>query len=148
MKQEVMAQNDATRASLQALIRTLADRDFARDLGDGWTVATALAHLAFWDRRGKLLLDRWSAGDPPPADMPEWYSDTLNDSLIDEWRALPPHEAARLAMEAATAIDATIAGLGDRVAAEIVSRNEESRLTRSKHRREHIEQIERCLAHR
>jgi len=146
MDQQIVADNDATRASLQSLIRTLADHDFARDLGDGWTVSTALAHLAFWDRRGKLLLERWQAGDVAPADMPEWYSDTLNNTLVDEWRAIPPHDAARLAIEAAVAIDAAIAGLEDRVTAEIMARDEAWRLTRSKHRREHIEQIERCLA--
>lgn len=148
MDQQIVADNYGTLASLKALIGTLEDRDFDRDLGEGWTVATAFAHLAFWDRRGKLLLERWQAGDVVPADMPDWYSDTLNDSLVDEWRAIPRHEAARLAIEAATAIDATIAALDDRVAAEIIARGETWRLTRSNHRREHIEQIERCLEHR
>ncbi len=147
MEQRIVAENDATRASLQALIRTLADYDFARDLGDGWTVATALAHLAFWDRRGRIVLEHWQAGEAPPVDEPAWYRDLPNDALLPEWQAIPAREAARLAVEAATAVDATIAGLEDRVTAEIMARDEAWRLTRSNHRREHIEQIERRLAH-
>jgi hypothetical protein len=148
MDKRIVADNDATRASLQSLIGTLAEQDFDRDMGEGWTVATAFAHLAFWDRRRKLLFERWQAGDVVPADMPDWFSDTLNDALVDEWRAIPRHEAARLAIEAATAIDAMIAALDDQVTGEIVARGETWRLTRSNHRREHIEQIERCLEHR
>ncbi len=147
MDKRIVADNDATRASLQSLIGTLADRDFARDLGDGWTVATAFAHLAFWDRQRRVLLEHWQAGEVPPADEPEWYSAALNDALLAEWKAIPAREAARLAVEAATAINATIAGLDDRVAAEIVARGEDWRFSRAGHRREHIEQIERCLAH-
>ncbi len=147
MDQQIVADNYGTLASLKSLIDTLADMDFDRDLGEGWTVATAFAHLAFWDRHGKLLIERWQAGDVVPADMPEWYSDTLNDALVDEWRVIPRHEAARLAIEAATAFDATIAALDDQVAAEIIARGETWRFTRSNHRREHIEQIERRLAH-
>ena len=34
----------------------------------GWTVAGVLAHLAFWDQRVVVLVDRWAdgRGTPPP----------------------------------------------------------------------------------
>jgi len=35
---------------LRQLVDRLDDRAMGRDLGEGWTVGVALAHLAFWDR--------------------------------------------------------------------------------------------------
>ena len=36
-------------AALGDLIASLSPEDLAADLGEGWTVPMALAHLAFWD---------------------------------------------------------------------------------------------------
>ena len=147
MDPELTAENEAQRARLAALVGELGDADLARSLGGGWTVATALAHLAFWDRRATLLLDLWARGQTPLADEPEWYgSDVLNQALLAEWLVLPPREAARLALEAAESVDRKIETLDAAVAAAISERGESWRLQRSTHRREHIEQIERALA--
>jgi uncharacterized damage-inducible protein DinB len=56
-----VAENDAQRARLRALVRRLTDEELARPMEAGWTVAGVLAHLAFWDQRIVALLDEWSA---------------------------------------------------------------------------------------
>ena len=109
-------------------------------------VATALAHLAFWDRRATLLLDLWARGQTPPADGPAWYgSDLLNQALLAEWLVLPPREAARLALEAAESVDRKVETFDAAVADAIIERGESWLLRRSAHRGEHLDQIERGL---
>lgn len=55
----LVEQNNASRARL----RTLAALDealYQLPVGDGdWRIGTALAHIAFWDRRALYLIDRW-----------------------------------------------------------------------------------------
>ena len=51
--------NDTERARLKALILKCSDADLARPMPDGWTVAGVLLHMAFWDQRIVVLLDKW-----------------------------------------------------------------------------------------
>jgi hypothetical protein len=144
MDRDFTSRNDEERQRLSDLLNRLTSEDLSRTLEAGWTISVVLAHLAFWDRRGHLLLDGWRRGLVPPL-TPSWYSDTLNDTLLPEWQALPPTETVRLAIEAAEAIDATIRTLEDGIVEEILRRDEGWRVNRWRHRREHIEQIERAL---
>lgn len=138
--------NAAARAQLTALLDRLTAADLERSLEDGWQVATALAHLAFWDRRAMLILERWQRGQPPPLDLPEWYdSDILNEAILPLWQALPPSEAARLARQSAAAVDQGVERTGESLAAAVMARDEAWLLQRYHHRREHIDQIEGML---
>ena len=49
-----VAENSRQRDRLKALVGRLSDGDLRRPLGEGWTVSTALAHMAFWDRRALI----------------------------------------------------------------------------------------------
>jgi hypothetical protein len=141
-----VARNTTARERLRALAARLSAAELGHSLGGRWTVAAALAHLAFWDRRAVLVLERWAAGQPPPPLGPAWHdADLLNDSLLAEWLALPPPVAVRLALEAAEAADATAAGAADALVAAIVARGEGWRLERFRHRQEHLDEIERLL---
>jgi len=153
MDQKVVAENDAARARLNALVAKLKDSDYERQVGRDWTVGTALAHLAYWDRRNRLLLEAWKRGNVPPDDGPEWYDDAQsdavldvqNDALLDEWRALSPQAVARLVSEAAAAADATVTKLDDGLADKVIAAGGIRRLARSQHRSEHIADIEKAL---
>jgi hypothetical protein len=138
--------NAAERAQLAALVARLGERELGLSLGGGWTVAVALAHLAFWDRRALLVLDRWERGKRPPAVESEWSGDeVINGALLAEWQALPPPEAVRLAIEAAHAVDARVARLDAGTLEAIVAGGESWLVRRALHRREHLDQIERAL---
>ncbi len=54
----VIAENTATRERLRALVPRIDDEELARPLGDGRTIATILGHVAFWDQRVLVLLER------------------------------------------------------------------------------------------
>jgi hypothetical protein len=97
---DLLAENEASHRQLAALVARLTDDDLARDVGGGWTVAMALAHLGFWDARAALLLERYAEG-APHHHIPEWYEGLFNEALEAQWRALEPRAAAEHAVAAA-----------------------------------------------
>ncbi len=141
MLQDIIAENRAQSERLASLAKSLQPADLERPLGGGWTVAMAFAHVAFWERRGRLLLRRWAEGHPLEDD-PDWYSPVLNGALEPEWRALPPSEALRLALDGVEAMDEEIASLPPVVVEAIVAGGQGWRVRRSNHRREHLDQVE------
>lgn len=140
-----LRENAAQRQRLGALVRRLSDEDLGRPLEGGWTVATLLAHLAFWDRRQLLLLQRWEREGvgPSPVDV-----DAVNEAVRALSAAIPPRAAAQLAVEAAEAVDRELEQLPPDLVAAIEAAGTVRALRRSMHRREHLDQIERALGTR
>ena len=143
MDQRYLELNREQRERLRRLVGQLNESDLARTTEAGWSVATLLAHVAFWDRLG---VARWDAFErtgqfPGPID-----ADLLNAACEAEWQALAPHQAARLAVEAAEAIDARIERLRPTAVEAARTAGRAVLLERSDHRREHLDQIERLLA--
>jgi hypothetical protein len=131
---------------LRRLVATLSADDLATDVGAGWTVATCLAHLAFWDR---WQVVRWrdaaAAGLPLPADVSDNVPDLANAALEATWRALPGETAAALALQAAAEIDALVAALPGASVDAAPAAGRVRLLDRSIHRLEHAAQIRRSL---
>ena len=102
--------NDLNRAFIERikkLAASLTDEEMQTRVGEHWTVAIALAHLAWWDRRVMYVLDR-SAQDGklfiPEIDI------FVNDLSLPLWAAIPPREAARIAIETSADLDARLEG--------------------------------------
>jgi len=51
--------NDAERKRLERFVSACSDADLQLPVAAGWTVGAVLAHVAFWDQRSALMLDRW-----------------------------------------------------------------------------------------
>ena len=103
MDRPFVAENTKERERLVSLVSRLTDEELSLPLGDGWTIAVALAHLAFWDQRSLFLFRKWKktgVAEPSPIDI-----DVTNDSLLSIWLALPPRAAANLAVTSAEEID-------------------------------------------
>jgi hypothetical protein len=143
-EQSISDANAEVTARLESLVSRLSDADLARDLGGGWTVAVALSHLAFWDRRVAYVLARWTDGGAPHVELDD---DVVNTALEALHLAVEPRSAARLAVEAAKSADAAIARVPDAIAAQLIAEDHAYLLRRSGHRGEHIEQIEAALQH-
>jgi len=140
--------NQTQLARLEELVKQLGDRELSRPLEAGWTVASVLAHLAFWDYRIVTLLEAWGAdgrGTPPPA-ISETSVDWINDAGKPLCLSLPPRVAARLAVEAAAAADQRVAALSDAALAANQAAGSPISVLRAEHRREHLDEIERALA--
>src|SRR5262249_61752566 len=93
-----VTENNHARARLRALVDRLSDGDLARPLEAGWTVGAVLAHLAFWDQRALLLIERWEKEGPHavPRSIDGKDVDWINDSAKALCLALAPRAAARL----------------------------------------------------
>jgi hypothetical protein len=139
-------QDHLERQRLEALLERLSDSDLARPLDDGWTVSATLAHLAFWDRRAALLVERWirEGRAPGPNDLIADI-DTINEAALPQWLAIAPRAAATEALAAAEAADRALDGASPALIEQIVAAGRPINPARAAHRREHIDQIERAL---
>jgi hypothetical protein len=139
-----VAENEAALRRLRSLVERLGDAELARPLPDGWTVAAALAHVAFWDQRVLSLLDRWERGETPrpmdPADV-----DWINEAGKPLCLGLSPRTAARLAVAIGDAVDRRLARLTDAQLAANDAAGAPIFLLRSRHRSVHLDEIERAL---
>jgi hypothetical protein len=141
-----IARNDAERARLRALVAGLTDADLARPMPAGWTVASVLAHVAFWDQRILVLLDRWEQSPSTvPRAINEADVDWVNDATKPLLLAMPPRQAAELTVAIAEAVDARVAALPDDLLARNKAAGSPLSMTRSVHREEHLDEIERAL---
>ncbi len=142
-----IAENDAQRVRLRALVDRLSDQELGRPLSVGWTVASVLAHLAFWDQRTLVLLERWERGGPGSAPRPINRDDVdwINDAAKAICLALHPRAAARLALATAEAADRKAEALSAELLAANVAAGNPINLLRAEHRREHLDEIERAL---
>jgi hypothetical protein len=128
-------------------LRRLADRldesALALKLPNGWTVAGALAHVAFWDRQRLCLLRRWAAGDWCSG---VYHGDLFNDTMQPLLERIPPRAAAEAAVRAAEEIDALLLQLPDELLAAAQARPDAPYLDRGAHRQYHLDQIDQALS--
>lgn len=142
VEKSIIEANNAVTAKLEALAERLTDADLVRDLGGGWHVSVAFAHLAFWDRRVEYVLTRWARDGVPHVELDD---DVINNAIEYQLVALEPRTALRLCIEAAKAADAAIAATPDDIAQQLIAEDHAYLLNRSGHRGEHIEQVEAVL---
>lgn len=136
------ASNDAERARLADLLSRLTDEDLIRPLPSGeWTVADTLGHLAFYDRRAQVLMEKFlrEGVSPAPYDF-----QSLNDALLPMLRRMAPRAIAEEALAAAEAADTAAARVSPELLADIETRNDVAP-DRWKHRKMHLDEIEAAL---
>jgi hypothetical protein len=135
-------QNREQLERLRNLVARLGDDDLMRELPDGWTVSDVLSHLAFYDRRAQILLERFAREGvfASPYDY-----DTINAALPHLTRRIPPRDAAAEALAAAEAADEAVSATPEALIGEIRRLNQ-VKLERAEHRRSHLDDIEAALA--
>ena len=136
-----LERNRASTNRIRALAGRLTDEEMQHPVGEHWTVAIALAHLAFWDRRVKYVLDNTERDGKlfiPEIDI------FVNDLSLPLWAAIPPRAAARIAIESAQALDTRLEGFPPALLEEINAYNERW-VVRALHRGEHLDQVEAAL---
>ena len=136
------AENDAERERLRSLVAGLRDEDLARPMPGGWTIASVLAHAAYWDARAIFWLDKWARGGEPSTDEPE-NVEAVNDSAKPLCLALSPRAAADLALRLAEESDRKVKALSDQMLAKIAAiGGPPFNLSRAIHRKEHLDDID------
>ncbi|MDO9334558.1 MAG: maleylpyruvate isomerase N-terminal domain-containing protein [Dehalococcoidales bacterium] len=142
MNRPFVAENTRERKRLRTLVSKMTDVELNLPLTEGWTIASALAHLAFWDQRALVLLRKWqkSGVAESPSD-----TDATNDALLPLCLAIAPRIAANLAVSSAETIDRELEKASPDLIKEIEGLGDEFRLYRSKHRKLHLDEIESAL---
>jgi hypothetical protein len=135
--------NKAARDRMRSLIEGMSDEELALPTVAGWTIASALAHVAFWDFRILYLLQHWKENEitPSPYDV-----DAINEAHKPLCLALAPRTAAMLALQAAEAIDSEIENTSDEWVEKIRAAKVQFKYERNEHRKYHLEEIERALS--
>jgi hypothetical protein len=134
--------NRASTERIRALAARLTDDELQQSVGEHWTVAIALAHLAFWDRRVMYVLDRTERDGAlfvPEIDI------FVNDLSLPLWAAIPPREAARIAIETAEALDRRLASSPAALLEEVNAHNQRW-VVRALHRNEHLDEVDAALS--
>ncbi len=138
-------ENTRERERLRALVERLDEDALRISVNPHWTVAGVLGHIAFWDGRVLALADKLERGEPfTSSDAEPEDVDWINDASRPLIHAIPPLDAARLALRIAEETDARVADLPlDR----LWPRDPDSPLyaLRAAHRGEHLDDVEAAL---
>ena len=133
--------NRASTNRIRALATGLSDEKLQHPVGEHWTVAITLAHLAFWDRRVMYVLDMTKREGKvfiPEIDI------FVNDLSLPLWAAIPPRQAARIALGTAETLDKRLESFPPALLEEIYAYNPRW-VVRAMHRGEHLDEAEAAL---
>jgi hypothetical protein len=133
--------NRAATDRMRALAARLTDAELQQPVSEHWTVAIALAHLAFWDRRVLYVVDK-TERDGKLFTLE--IDVAANDLSLPLWAAIPPRAAARLAIESAEAVDRRLEGFPPALLEAIFSQNKRW-VVRALHRNAHLDEVEAAL---
>lgn len=128
---------------LRKLVQRLDPARLAVRLSNGWTIAGALAHVAFWDRQRLCLMRRWAAGELGTG---AYDGEVFNAALQPLLEMIPPERAAAAAAQAADEVDALLLEISDEVIEAALARPDAPNLDRGSHRAYHLDRVEQALA--
>ena len=140
---EIAESNRSQTERLTQLVQRIDDAGLRTPLPNGWTVASSLGHVAFWDRQRLCLLRRWAAGDFRSG---AYDGDVFNDTMKPLLALIPPDRIAAAAVQAAEEIDALLLELPDEMIQAALARPDAPHIDRGEHRRHHLDRIEAALA--
>ena len=134
-------QNRASTERIRTLAGRLTDDEMQTKVGEHWTVAIALAHLAWWDRRVMYVLDMTERDGKlfvPEIDI------FVNDLSLPLWAAVPPRDAARICIETSEMLDKQLEDYSPELLEEIFNYNKRW-VIRALHRNEHLDEVDAAL---
>ena len=141
MDRSFAEQNRASTERIRKLVSILSDKELQHPVGEQWTVAITLVHLAFWDRRVIYALDKTEQSGKlftPEVDI------LVNDLSLPLWAAIPPREAAHLAVETGQVLDKRLENFSPKMLEELYNYNKRW-VIRALHRGEHLDDVDRAL---
>jgi hypothetical protein len=133
--------NRASKERIRALAERLTDEEMQTKVGEHWTVGIVFAHLAWWDRRIMYVLDMTEKDGKlfiPEIDI------FVNDLSLPLWAAVPPREAARIAIETSETLDKRLEEYSPALLEEIYNYNKRW-VIRALHRNEHLDEADAAL---
>jgi hypothetical protein len=142
---DYVERNRAELERMRALVERLSDAELERPVNESWTVAAVLGHIAFWDGRALYLAEKLQRGEPfTESDQEPEDADWINDSSRPLIHAIPPRQAAELALSVAEQTDQLLATMPPKLVGRTWPSDQSSPLnaSRADHRGEHLDEIE------
>lgn len=140
MERGFVIENKRERERLKKLVNKITDEELNLVIyKEGWTIAVVLAHLAFYDERRRFLLRKWKRKGVTPSPHDEYV---INNTLLPFLLAIPPREAANLAVHTAKALDRELEEASDEIIVGIKALRDRHALNRAIHRKMHLDEIE------
>jgi hypothetical protein len=146
MNRKFAEENRASTEELKMLVAGLRGAGHDQSVGNGWTVATMLCHMAMWDGRVEYALKEWKVTGRVPTNIAADATDFINRAARDVFAAVPGRAAAELAVKKAEELDAFLGKLDDAFCEQVVAAGFERMLRRSLHRRKHLDQMRDALS--
>jgi hypothetical protein len=139
---ELNLKNKESLQLCQEFLSTCTDADLSTAMPAGWTVSAVLAHLAVWDKRALILLEKWQKEgvEFSPNDI-----EVLNEVTKPFCLAIPPQAAKALFIQTAETVDKLISGYDSSMVDEIHEKGKNVHLNRAKHRLLHLDEIKAVL---
>lgn len=122
-------------------LANLSEAELQTAVGEHWTVAILLAHLAFWDQRVLFVLDKTQQDGKIFAHQADIY---VNDYALPLLAAIAPRDTARIAVEAAEALDSRLEDYPAELLEAVRGYNLRW-VDRSLHRNEHLDEADAAL---
>ena len=126
---------------IKKIASNLTDQQFQTRVGEHWTVAIALVHFAFWDRRVLATLEATKKNKKLSVVEVETF---VNDLSLPIWETVPAKEAMKLAIETAEELDSQLENFPKDLLEEIYNHNKRL-VVRALHRNEHLDEVELAL---
>jgi uncharacterized damage-inducible protein DinB len=143
MERQYVIENNKARQRLRALVNTISDEELTLQLyKEGWTVAAALGHIAFWDQRRVLLIERWKKTGVSPSPIDE---EIINNALVPFLLEIPPRKVAEMTISIADKLDKELEKLPPDLISETEKSGDRHALDRGIHRNMHLADIETLL---
>jgi hypothetical protein len=139
---DYVEENNRERARLQDLLDGLTEEKLQRTLPNGWTVAGALAHIAFWDAYAVATLKEWEKNGFSATSSPVHI---VNEAVDNMSRIIPLAALPAWVRECAEASDLCAAQVSPELAAAMEAGGKTNFLCRFIHRRLHLDQIDALL---
>jgi hypothetical protein len=138
-----MIENNRWRERLVKLVGDITDNELKLVIyQEGWTIAAALAHLAFWDERRLAVVRDWRRKGVTASGMNDLDTKAINDALVPFFLSLPVRKAAELSIFAAQKVDKELENLPEDMLASIEATGDRHALNRGIHRQMHLDEIE------
>ena len=139
---DYLHENAIERERLFRLTESLNEAQLTRPVANGWSVATKLLHLAFWDQYCLALLKSWKDATPSVSSLDV---DAVNEAVRVLSNAVPGSAVIPLVRAAAEAVDREVQELTSGLRAAIEKAGRERIFKRFIHRRMHLDQVEQAL---
>jgi hypothetical protein len=141
LKTTTQVNNESLRV-YRELLAQITDSQLAISMPAGWTVSAVLAHLAFWDQRAIVLLDKW---EKDGIEFAPNEVDIVNDSTLPLCLAIPGRAAVKLFLEIAEKVDRRVALLDPEWVETALEKGKTVKFDRAHHRMTHLGDLKKVL---